>query len=324
MPRSRTSLLVAALLLTACSAFDTAAATVNGRRIVEERFTRQLDFVLADPRFAEQFPGAQGVEQRKVEARNLLTFLIHQELVESYAESHDPPITVPDQEVQTQLDGLITELGGREVYEQQLRESDATPADVEDLIRHQILRGKVADAVVQERVDDQQLQDVYEQRLAQYTEVRVSHILVPTRQQAKRILDQATPENFDQLARRFSEDPGSANQGGDLGPQRSADLIEPFGEETLEIPVGKIGGPVQTEFGFHVIYVQDRETRSFEEARAELLEEVRGQVFTTWLIQRVGAAEIRVNPRYGYFDEATGQVLERESTSPEPPVQVAP
>jgi parvulin-like peptidyl-prolyl isomerase len=311
-------------MLTACAAFDTAAATVNGRKIDEHRFTRQLDFVLADPRFAEQFPGAQGVEQRKTEARNLLTFLIHQELVASFAESHDPPITVTDEEVQAQLDGLITELGGREVYERQLRESEATPADVAALVREQILRGKVADAVVQERVNDQQLQDVYEQRLDQYTEVRVSHILVSSRQQAERVLDQATPQNFAQLARRFSQDPGSASQGGDLGPQRPADLVQPFGQATLEIPEGEVGGPVETEFGFHVIYVQDRETRSFEDARAELLEEVRGQVFTTWLIQRVTAAEIRVNPRYGYFDEATGQVLERDSTSPEPPVQVAP
>lgn len=313
---------LAALLFSACSAFDTAAATVNGRKIEEDRFVRQLDFVLADPRFAEQFPGAQGVEQRKVQARNLLTFLIHQELVETYAEEHD--IRATTDEVQGQIDGLIAQLGGRETYERQLRQSGATADDVEDLIRQQIVRTRVAEAVVDEQVTDERLQEIYEERQAEFTQVRVSHILVRSREQARKIADDATPKTFPKLARRFSEDPGSAPQGGDLGLQRPADLVQPFGQAALEIPVGQIGGPVRTEFGFHVIYVQDRQTRPFEDVQPELLEEVRGQVFTDWLLGRVEGAEIRVNPRYGYFDEASGQVLERTSTSPEPQVQVSP
>jgi parvulin-like peptidyl-prolyl isomerase len=312
--RARILVPLAALLLSACSAFDTAAATVNGRKIDEGRFVRQLDFVLADPGFAEQFPGAQGVEQRKVEARNLLTFLIHQELVQAYAEENDLGATTG--EVQAQIDALIAQVGGREIYEQQLRQSGATAGDVEELIRQQILRGKVADAVVEEEVTDDQLQQIYQERLAEFTQVRVSHILVRSQDQARKILEDATPKTFARLARRFSEDPGSAPQGGDLGLQRPADLVDPFGQTTLEIPVGEIG--------FHIIYVEDRQTQPFEDVQGDLLEEIRGQVFTTWLLGRVEGAEIRVNPRYGYFDEASGQVLERTSTSPEPPVQVAP
>jgi foldase protein PrsA len=320
--RARIILSSAVVLLSACSAFDTAAATVNGRKIDEGRFVRQLDFVLADPGFAEQFPGAQGVEQRKAEARNLLTFLIHQQLVQSYADEHD--IRATTEEVQSQIDALIAQLGGREIYEQQLQRSGATAGDVEDLIRQQILRGKVADSVVEEQVTEEQLQQTYEDRVAEFTQVRVSHILVRSQDQARKILEDATPKTFAKLARKFSEDPGSAPQGGDLGLQRPVDLVEPFGQATLEIPVGEIGGPVQTEFGFHIIYVQDRQAQPFEDVQADLLEEVRGQVFTSWLLGRVEGAEIRVNPRYGYFDEASGQVLERTSTSPEPQVQVAP
>jgi foldase protein PrsA len=321
--RARVLLLAAAVVLPACGgAFDVAAATVNGRKIEEDQFVRQLEFVLADPRFAQQFPGAAGDEQRRVEARNLLTFLIHQQIVEDYAEDED--ISVSHEEVQQQLDLLITELGGRQVFEAQVRRSEATTADVEELVRHQILRQKVADAVVADRVGDDRLTQTYEDRVAEFTQVRVSHILVRDEEQARDILKDAKPGNFAELARRFSTDPGSARQGGDLGSHRPVDLVQPIGEATLDIGVGEIGGPVETEFGFHLIYVQDRETQPFEEVRPQLLEEVRGQVFTDWLVQRLEDSEIRVNPRYGYFDEGSGQVIERTATTPEAPVQVVP
>jgi hypothetical protein len=83
---------------------------------------------------------------------------------------------------------------------------------------------------------------------------------------------------------------------------------------------------VETEFGFHVIHVIDRETQAFEEVREQLLGEVRGDLFTQWLFGRLRLAEIRVNPRYGYFDRDSGAVLQRTSTSPQPSpsVQLVP
>jgi parvulin-like peptidyl-prolyl isomerase len=322
----RRGLIVVALavaVVPACGGvFDVAAATVDERQIEEDTFVRQLDFVLADPRFAQQFPGAEGDEQRKIEARNLLTFLIHQQIVQDYADEHG--ISVSQEEVQQQLDLLITQLGGRQAFDAQIRQSGATTADVEELVRHQILRQKVADTVVAEEVGDEQLMQTYEERIAEFTQVRVSHILVDDEEKARDILKDATPGNFPELARKFSKDPGSAQQGGELGLQRPADLVEPFGQATLDIPVGEVGGPVETEFGFHVIWVQDRETQPFEDVRGQLLEEVRGQVFTEWLVERLEGSEIRVNPRYGYYDRASGQVIERTATTPEPPVQVVP
>jgi peptidyl-prolyl cis-trans isomerase C len=154
----------------------------------------------------------------------------------------------------------------------------------------------------------------------------VAHILVPTRAQAQRIAGQATPKNFGQLAEEFSQDPGSAGRGGDLGFQSPANLVEPFAEAMLEIPEGRIGGPIQTDFGWHVIHVIERSTRAFEDVRDELEQELRTEVFRDWLLSRIAQAEIRVNPRYGFFDERNGIVVPRTATTPEPQpsVQVAP
>ncbi len=318
MRRLIPSLVIATLSLSACSdLLTTAAATVDGRKIEEDRFVRELDFLLADPRFSAQLPtGEEGELQRKELARQYLTFMIHQQVVHVYADEHD--VNVEGPQVDALFEQQVSELGGPEAFEELLRAANSTESDVRALLEEQILREGVAAAVVEELLSEEQLRRTYDERSLEFSQVQVAHILVETEEEALELLERATPETFGKLAEQFSLDTGSAPGGGDLGVQRPADLVQPFADATLEIPVGEVGGPVQTEFGWHLIHVIERETQEFEAVRDSLLQELRGQVFTDWLIEQVQGAEIRVNPRYGYFDETSGSVLERTSTSPLP------
>lgn len=322
----RRSLILVTLLLASCGdLFTTAAAVVDDRTIDEDRFVRELDFLLADPRFAQQLQsGEAGEEQRRELSRQYLTFLIHQSFVEDYA--GDQGIEIEDAEIDGLLQEQVTQLGGRAEFERLLRRSGADEDDVRRLLEQQVLRQRVAESVVADRLGEDELRAEYDERLMEFSEVTVAHILVSSEREAERIAEQATPQNFASLARRFSEDTASAQNGGELGVQRAADLVAPFARAALRIPVGEIGGPVETEFGYHVIHVLDRRTRSFEEVQQTLLEESRGQVFTEWLLERVEGAEIRVNPRYGAFDEETGAVVarRRSSPAPAPTVQLEP
>ena len=326
MRRSLLLLIAAVILLTSCGGlFTTAAAVVNGRRIDEDRFVRELDFLLADPRFAQQLPsGEAGELQRKDLARQFLTFLIHQQFVEGFAETHR--IEVDESAVDGLFRQQVTELGGRASFDRILRDAGASEGDVRHLLEQQVLRQQVADAVVAEQVSEESLRQTYQDRILEFTEVHVAHILVDTKREAERILHRATPKTFASLARRFSQDPASAPNGGDLGTQLASGLVTPFARATLRIPVGEIGGPVETEFGFHVIHVLDRTTQPFDEIRDRLVEDLRGQVFADWLVEQVRSAEIRVNPRYGYFDDRTGAVAPRTRSSPvpAPSVQLQP
>lgn len=312
-----------ALLLAACGAFEPAAARVNGRTIDDDRFRRTVEFVLADPRLAGQELGEEQLQQNRLDVvRGLLSFLIQQQIVDEHAAAEG--IEVPRDEVEQRLEAQIADLGGREVFAEQLEGSGATIADVRALVTAQLLRDRVAGRVAEESVSEDDLRADYAERRAEFTQVRVAHILVQDRQEAERIRARATPENFAQLARRFSQDPGSAQQGGDLGQNPAANFVRPFAEAALEIPVGQIGGPVRTDFGFHVIHVIDREMTPFEEAQERLVAEGAQQAFSEWLLGRLETAEIRVNPRYGFFDAQTGRVIERRATTPEPEPQVAP
>jgi foldase protein PrsA len=314
-------LATSAMLLGSCAAFETSAAVVNGQKIDEQEFRRQLDYLAADPRFAAEFAG-QVAAQKKNLARQLLTFLIHQEFIEEYADTEG--LSAPEAEVEARLDEVIA-AQGEEAFRRQLADSGATLAVARAFIQKQVLRETVAQAVVEEEVPETTLLQEYESRAAEFTEVHVAHILVSDEQQAQSILDRATPQNFAGLARRLSEDPGSANNGGDLGTRPATEFVEPFRQTTLDIPVGDIGGPVETQFGFHVIHVIERNTQPFEESRERLLREIGQESFTGWLLERIRRADILVNPRYGTLDERTGEVVERRSSTPQPEqVQLTP
>ena len=317
------ALVAASLLLAACSAFRSAAAVVDGNRIDDDRFGRLVAFVFLDPRFSTEELTAEESDRARADLiRQLLTFQIQQELVERRADQAG--IEVPEDELAQRLQGQIEQLGGEEAFQGQLERSGATMADVRSLLRAQVVREQVADDVVAERISEDILRAEYEERRAEFTDVHTAHILVETRGEAERILARVTPANFGRLARQLSQDPGSAPQGGDLGENPVTDFVEPFAEAVLEIPVGEIGGPVETDFGFHVVHVIAREEISYETIRERLLDERSGQVFLAWLQERLAAAEVRVNPRYGLFDAEAGQVVERRATTPLPGPQITP
>jgi protein-export membrane protein SecD len=80
------------------------------------------------------------------------------------------------------------------------------------------------------------------------------------REKAQSIFDEATAENFADLAREYSTEPGAAESGGDLGTFGRGVMIPEFEEAVFSAEPGQIIGPVQTEFGFHIIYKRAAET----------------------------------------------------------------
>jgi parvulin-like peptidyl-prolyl isomerase len=315
--------LAAALLLPGCRGlFETAAAVVNGRKIDQDLVHRQLRFILTDPRLQQQLPGT-ATGRRAELSRQFLTFLIHQELLAEYA--REQRIVVRSEEIDQRLQSEFIGVEGQAAFQQRLAEAGATVVDVRHLIGQQILRQRVVEAVAEEQLSDERLLAEYRSRLPELTTVEVSHILVNEGDQATSLAGRATPENFAALARRYSKDPSSAPDGGDLGLRVAADLVDVVGRVAVTAEVGAIVGPVESEFGFHIIWIRGRQTPPFETIRPQLVEELQFPVFTEWLIDRVHDAEIRVNPAYGAFDLESGEVVAPRATRPGPDrVQLTP
>ena len=144
-------------------------------------------------------------------------------------------------------------------------------------------------------VPEDDLRKYYTENASRYTaaeERRASHILIKAeagmsgadRQKAKEraeaLLAQArkAPASFAELARKNSDDPGSAAKGGDLEFFGRGAMVKPFDNAVFAMKIGEIGNLIETDFGFHVITltaVRGGEKKPFEAVRAEIEAEVR-------------------------------------------------
>lgn len=139
----------------------------------------------------------------------------------------------------------------------------------------------------QVEVSDEALQELYQKQIANLSEQRrAAHILIEGNDpKAKSTLEEISKrlqagEDFAALAKEFSQDPGSASEGGDLG-FAGRDVYDPAFEEALyALQEGQVSAPVQTEFGWHLIKllgVQSPEIPSFDSMKPELVRELKAQ-----------------------------------------------
>lgn len=129
------------------------------------------------------------------------------------------------------------------------------------------------------------LKTYYEQNLPRFEgERRASHILIASpksapaadREKAKAkaqellALVKKSPDSFADVARKNSQDPGSAAKGGDLDFFARGSMVKPFEDAAFSMKKGEISDVVESEFGYHIIKLTDSKQRSFEELRPEL------------------------------------------------------
>ena len=152
-----------------------------------------------------------------------------------------------------------------------------------------LVRALMADYLKTHKVSDEALHKEYDSIKAQLgdKEYKVRHILVENEADAKDIIAQLQKgEKFEKLAER-SKDTGSKINGGDLDWNAPANFVKPFADAVVSTPKGKFTAtPVQTQFGWHVIMVEDiREAKipPFDEVKQQLAQRMQGQIVEAYV-----------------------------------------
>jgi peptidyl-prolyl cis-trans isomerase C len=176
------------------------------------------------------------------------------------------------------------ELLAREARKQGLDKTGEVKTQMELAGQTVLVRAYVADWISKNPVPETDLRSEYEKIKSQIgdREYKVRHILVEKEDEAKDVIAELQKgAKFDELAKARSKDPGSKDRGGDLDWNAPAGFVKPFGDAMAKTPKGKFTPqPVQTQFGWHVILVddtRDAKVPSFDEVKPQLQQRLQAQ-----------------------------------------------
>jgi peptidyl-prolyl cis-trans isomerase C len=246
------------------------------------------------PSFLDQF-ATQRVLAQEAQARNLT--VTQAEVDEQVAQARES--------AGDEFDRLLSEAG----Y--------ADEAALRDYIRDSLLVQRAVEAIQGDiNVTDADVRAFYDENQEQFTQpeqVCVHHILLPDEETAAEVYAQLEGGgDFEALARENSTDPGSAESGGDLGCISPGQTVPEFEEAAFGAEVGETTEPVQSQFGFHIIRVDERqpsEVAPFAEVRAQ----VREQLVNTQLSSEI--AELRETSGIELFPENLPQTVPAAPTA---------
>ncbi|WP_282938185.1 peptidylprolyl isomerase [Paenibacillus sp. RC67] len=190
-----------------------------------------------------------------------------------------------------QLDQIKTFMGMQEGgMEKQLKDGNITEKDLELFVT----RSMQAIATMEGKVPDDQVKAEYDKRIAAdkniYDVATVRHILVgisdpatgkETRskedalKRAKEVQDKLkNGGDFDALAKEYSDDPGSKDNGGKYEDAPISQWVPEFKKAAAELPLNQISDPVETSYGYHVMKVESRKSKTFDEVKGDLRSEL--------------------------------------------------
>jgi peptidyl-prolyl cis-trans isomerase C len=160
------------------------------------------------------------------------------------------------------------------LYQEALKEGLDTPklmAQLEIQKKVALVRGLIQGYAEQHMPSDEEVQAAYDQAKSQAQnklEYNARHILVETEQEAREILAKLgdPKSSFEALAKEYSKDPGSASEGGKLGWSAPDAYVPEFAAALAQLKKGETTKePVKTDFGYHIIHVDDVRQQSFPE-----------------------------------------------------------
>jgi peptidyl-prolyl cis-trans isomerase C len=187
---------------------------------------------------------------------------------------------MPSMSPEQKHDYLITYLAdmillSQSAQQQKLGDSDDVKHRIE-FERNKVLMDALLQKVGQAAVTDDAMHKVYDEAVKQMgneQEVHARHILVASEDEAKAIeAELKKGADFATLAKQKSKDPGAA-EGGDLGYFTKDQMVPEFAEVAFKLEKGQISDPVKTQFGWHIIKVEDKRikpTPSYDEVKSQL------------------------------------------------------
>lgn len=306
------TLAVATVLFAGCGIKDqNAIIKINDKAITQGEFDKLMDQNLAQSPFGkpeDMKANKEGFLYLMTEQR-VVNQLIVQELLNQEAAKRG--IKVSNKDVEVAMKKVIDQMGGRDRLLEVLKNNGVSVAQFKKDLKNQVKMQKLADSAGNVKVTDKDCKNFYKQNPDKFQnpdKVRASHILIGANPfqiseeikgkskdkisdkdlkakvdakmaEKKALADKLDKElkadksKFAEYAKKYSEDPGSAQRGGDLGFFAKDQMVPEFSNVAFSAKPDSISDVVKTQFGYHIIYVQDRRAAGitpYEKAKSDI------------------------------------------------------
>lgn len=229
---------------------DPTVAVVNGQKITESQWNKAL---------------------QELAGKNVLNNLIDETLIQQKAKQEG--VAVSDEEIKDRINQVISGYPSEEAF---VQANNLTKERFRHLVTIDLMASKVIEKSITP-VTDQDIQKYYEEHPEEFQhpdQVKARHILVNTKEEADEIYARlAAGGDFAAIAKEKSQDFSSKDQGGELGYFSRGQMVPEFEEAAFSLAVGELSKPVKTDYGWHIIQVEDKKP-----AKTDKLEEVKEKI----------------------------------------------
>lgn len=275
---------VLAVALAACAGgSSTTAATVNGTDIAVadvEGLFNEVDGEFTDEQFALH-----------------LGTLISWTAIEQRAEA-ELGFAASEEEIEAEVELILAETGYEGDLETFMSEQNVSEEGLDRFATQRLINDAVEESLVAsgEMPTIADAQQEIDANPLESTQVCSSHILVETEEEAQAVADRLDAgEEFAVVAAEVSIDTGSGAAGGSLGCDSPATYVDEFAQATMTATIGEVTGSVETEYGFHLILVEDRIVATPEQVLAIMEQDA----INDWMFEAVTSADVTVEEEYG-------------------------
>lgn len=290
-------------LLTGCALDRTAIITVNGEPITKAQYEKIYNAQMNSPQLKQLGPEAKNPNGYigLMTKDRVINELIVKTILEQQIKKHK--ITVSAADIKAKRKEIVDKIGSEERLQEILKQNGVTEAKLREDLTNEIKVDKLVVATSDTKVSDKEVSDFYNQNKASFNRpetVRASHILIEANPQkikeeiinadkngklaaadidkkvkeemdkkmalAKKVREEAakTPDKFADLAKKYSDDKGSAANGGDLGFFPKEAMVKPFADAAFSLKPNVVSDIVVSEYGNHIIIVKDRAAKGLQ------------------------------------------------------------